>query len=134
MLARALAQAGPLQGDAPELEEPEAHPVSAAVPFQPAHGAQLVRQPVNGRLGQAHPVADLADAQSMITAVERGKDGLKSAYHRACLAVLLFFRVRFPERKDVAAPGSGRANAVLKRSYHWVTSSFTDWSVYNKNS
>ena len=89
VLERGLAQPGPLQGDAAELEQPQADPVAAAVPLQPAHRAQLVRQPVHGRLGQADPVADLAQAEGVVAAVERGEDRLKPAHHRAGLAVLV---------------------------------------------
>ena len=63
VLERGLAQAGPLQGDTAKLEQLEPDPVAAAVPLQPAHRAQLIRQPVQGRLGQADPVTDLAQAQ-----------------------------------------------------------------------
>ena len=104
VLERDLAKAGALEGDAAELEQLQAHPVPAAVPLQPAHGAQLVSQPVHRRLGQADPVADLAQAQGVVAAVERGENGLKPADHRARLAVLLW------------------ANAVLKRSHYLVTS------------
>jgi hypothetical protein len=58
----------------------------------------------------------------MVTAVERGEDGLEPANHRARLAVFVSLRVRFADRVDVAAPDGGRANAVLKRSHYWITS------------
>ena len=122
MLIGGLAQAGPLQGHAAQFEQLEADPVAAAVPLQPAHGAQLVGQPVHGRLGQADPVTDLAHAEGMVAAVEGREDGLEPAHDRARLAVLLSVCVCFPGRADVAALDGGQANAVLKRSHYLVTS------------
>ena len=70
VLERDLAQAGPLQGDTAELEQPQADPVAAAVALQPAHRAQLACETVDRRLGQADPVTDLAERQRVIAAVE----------------------------------------------------------------
>jgi hypothetical protein len=83
-----LAEAGSLQGDAAELEQLQSDPVAAAVPFQPAHRAHLVRQPVDGRLGQADPVTDLAQGQRLVTAIEGGEDGLEPAHDGARLNVV----------------------------------------------
>ena len=94
VLERDLAQAGPLQGDAAELEQLEPDPVAAAVALQPAHRAQLVREPVHGRLGEADPVADLAHAQGLVAAFERGEDRLEPADDRARLAILVFHGLR----------------------------------------
>jgi hypothetical protein len=90
VLERDLAEAGSLESDAAELEELQADPVSAAVPFQPAHGAQLVRQAVDRRLGQADSMTDLAEGEGMVTAIERGKNRLEPTHDSARLTVVLF--------------------------------------------
>ena len=83
VLRRDLAEARSLQRDATQLEELQAHPVSAAVALEPAHFAQLARQAMDSRLGQADAVTDLTERQGVVAAVERGEDRLQSAHDAA---------------------------------------------------
>jgi hypothetical protein len=48
---------------------------------------------MDGRLGHADPVADLAEGQGVVAALERGENRLKPSDDRARLAVVLPSRV-----------------------------------------
>jgi hypothetical protein len=58
-----------------ELEHPQADAVAPVIAFQPADLAQLVEQPVQGRLRQPRALVQVGEAEHRRRAVERLHDG-----------------------------------------------------------
>jgi cytochrome P450 len=78
---RSLVEPVPVDREGAELEHPQADAVAAVVAFQPADLAELVDQPVQGRLRQPGPLVQVGQAQHLLGAVERLHDGRAPAQH-----------------------------------------------------
>jgi cytochrome P450 len=72
---RGFVEPVPVHREGAELEHPQADAVAAVIAFQPADLAQLVNQPVQGRLRQPRPLVQVGQAQHLLSAVERLHDG-----------------------------------------------------------
>jgi hypothetical protein len=72
---RGFVQPVPFHHEGTELEHPQADAVAAVIALQPADLAQLVDQPVQGRLRQPRALVQVGEAQHMLSAVERLHDG-----------------------------------------------------------
>jgi hypothetical protein len=79
---RGLGEPVPVHREGAELEHPQADAVAAAIAFQPADLAELVHQPVQGRLRQPGPLVEVGQAQHLPTAVERLQNGRAAAQDR----------------------------------------------------
>jgi hypothetical protein len=72
---RGLVEPVPVRRERAELEHPQADAVAAVIALQPPDLAELVDQPVQGRLRQPGALVQVGQAQHLLAAVERLHDG-----------------------------------------------------------